>query len=112
MSTNPVSRTERGLVVTGTRITLYEILDYRVAGWTLDRMADQLSLEKGVLTETLAWMDENRDLAARESEEVNARSRENRAYWEQRNSDRLASLSAGPNELRAKLEQRFGATRV
>jgi len=33
ISQNTVVRTERGLSIAGTRITLYDVMDYITAGW-------------------------------------------------------------------------------
>jgi hypothetical protein len=39
-----VIRTERGLTIAGTRITLYDVLDYLYAGWPRKLIRDRLDL--------------------------------------------------------------------
>ncbi len=39
-----ITRTERGLVVAGTRVTLYLILDYVLDQWPSHPIADELGL--------------------------------------------------------------------
>jgi len=104
-----VKRTEKGLVVAGTRITLYQILDYLDAGWTRDLLSERLRLDPVLVDDVLTWMDDNSFLLQREYAEVVAQNQKNRAYWETRNAEVLKKLGRDRDTIRAELEKRFGA---
>ncbi len=110
MSKPAVTRTERGLVVTGTRITLYQLVDYREAGWTPKLIAVRLGLDEDRVAGVMAWMADNQVLVAREHAEIVARDEAIRTHWDETNASKLAQLGTSPDALRAKLKQRIGAT--
>src|SRR5215208_4750716 len=89
-----IDRTERGLVVEGTRITLYSIIDYIKAGWTADRIGDWLKLTDEAITAALRYIEANHDAVMAEYEEVVRYNEEIREYWEERNRDHLAMVAA------------------
>ncbi len=50
-----VVRTDRGLSVAGTRITLYSITDYVRAGWPPKLIRDRLGLSDRQLSDSQTW---------------------------------------------------------
>jgi len=106
---NPtVVRTERGLTVAGTRITLYDVMDYLTAGWPAGQICDRLKLSAEQIADVTEYIQEHRAEVEAEYQRVLQLAAENRQYWEGRNRDRLdrsevASRAPGHDEIRAKL---------
>lgn len=106
-----VVRTERGLVVAGTRITLYQLLDYLKGGWLPQDIQQLHSLAEQQMDDVLAYIEAHRDEVEAEYQQVLQYSEESRQYWEERNRERLAQIATmppkpGQEALREKLRQR------
>ena len=88
---NPtVVRTERGLVVKGSRLTLYQIMDYLRADYSRAMILEfhpWLAAEQ--LDDVLNYIATNRAEFEAEYQEVVAYSEEIRRYWEERNRERV-----------------------
>ena len=88
---NPtVVRTERGLVVKGSRLTLYQIMDYLRADYSRAMILEfhpWLAVEQ--LDDVLNYIATNRAEFEAEYQEVVAYSEEIRRYWEERNRERV-----------------------
>jgi len=92
-----VERRYNNLYVKGTRITLYDLMDYLTAeDWALDDIRDQFSFSQPQWEGILAFIDDNRALVEAEYEEVVRTAEENRRYWEERNRERIAWIRAQP----------------
>ncbi len=103
-----VVRTSRGLSIAGTRITLYSIMDYVIAGWPPRLIRDRLNLTDQQLSDALAYIAEHRTEVEAEYQQVLKDAEESRRYWEQRNQERFAKIAALPPKpehaaIRAKL---------
>jgi len=104
-----VIRTNRGLSIAGTRITLYSLLDYLHAGWPPHLIRDEFNLTDHQITEVMKYIETHGDEVETEYQAVLQQAEENRQYWEARNKERLARIAAlpakpGQEELRAKLQ--------
>jgi uncharacterized protein (DUF433 family) len=55
----PILRTERGLTISGTRITLYDMVDHLAAGWTPKLILHWLPLTEAQLDAALAYIEAN-----------------------------------------------------
>jgi uncharacterized protein (DUF433 family) len=88
-----VVRTERGLSIAGTRITLYSIMDAIRAGWPPKLIRDRFHLTDHQLTAVMEYIAAHRDDVEAEYQDVLHQAEESRRYWEERNKDRLAKLS-------------------
>ena len=55
-STPTVIRTERGLTIAGTRITLYDVMDYVTADWPPKLIRDRLNLSDQQITDVLDYI--------------------------------------------------------
>ncbi len=91
---NPtVVRTERGLTIKGTRITLYQIMDYLYANYSREMM---LSLHQGLseeeLDDALNYIKTHWKEVEAEYREVIREAAEIRRYWEERNRDRVKPI--------------------
>ena len=91
-----VVRTERGLSVVGTRITLYEIMDYLKAEWPPQLIQQWLDLSDPQIAGVMQYLAEHRAEVEAEYQLVAKQAAEARAYWEERNRERLAQVAALP----------------
>jgi uncharacterized protein (DUF433 family) len=105
-----ITRTERGLAIVGTRITVYDILDYLHADYPLHFIRDSLGLTDAQMTGALNYIHEHQDSVNAEYEEILKESEEIRHYWEHHNRDRFAEIAnqepIGYEAVRAKLQAR------
>lgn len=105
-----VIRTERGLTIAGTRITLYDLLDYLHADWPRQLIRDRLDLTEQQVTDALAYIDTHKAEVEAEHQEVCQTAQEIQQYWEEQSRERLAHIAAQPPKtgqeaLRAKLQE-------
>ena len=103
-----VVRTERGLTIAGSRLTLYDVVDYVVAGWPPVEIRDWLYLTDEQMRDVMAYIAAHRAEVEQEYRVVLQRAEEERRYWEERNRERFAQIAAMPPgtdypEARAKL---------
>jgi uncharacterized protein (DUF433 family) len=93
MTENPtVVRTERGLSIKGTRITLYQILDYIHEGWPPKLIRDWHDLTDEQIDDVMAYITEHQEEVEAEYQEVVKQAEEIRRYWEERNRDRIKPI--------------------
>jgi uncharacterized protein (DUF433 family) len=103
-----VIRTERGLTIAGTRITLYDVMDYVAASWPPKLIQDWLNLTDQQIDDVMAYLDQHRAEVEAEYRIVLQEAEEERRYWEERNRERFARIAAlppqaGQEAIRAKL---------
>jgi len=106
-----VVRTNRGLSIVGTRITLYDVMDYLKADWPPKLIQHWLNLTDAQITDVMAYLTIHRAEVEAEYQQVLQQAEEIRAYWEERNRDRLIQIAAlppkpGQEALHAKLQVR------
>src|SRR5581483_12280827 len=90
---NPtVVRNERGLSIKGTRITLYDVLDYLHDDWPPKLIGNWLNLTTEQMADVMAYISEHREEVEAEYQEVLRRAEEVRQYWEERNRERMAQF--------------------
>jgi uncharacterized protein (DUF433 family) len=89
-----IVRPERGLTIAGTRITLYDVMDYLVAGRPREFILNWLPLTEEQLDAALVYIEKNRDEVEAEYQEVLATAEEIRQYWEEKNRERLDRIAA------------------
>ena len=104
-----IVRTERGLTITGTRITLYSILDYLHDGWPPKLIQDWLDLTEEQLLGALSYIEAHQDEVESEYATVLAQAAERQRYWEEqarqrREERKTRALTPEEAELRAKFE--------
>lgn len=94
MTGNPtVVRTERGLSIKGTRLTLYQIMDYLHENYSRDlilRLHPWLSETE--LDEVFDYIETHKEEVETEYREVLKRAEEIRQYWEDRNRERMKPI--------------------
>lgn len=107
---NPtVIRTEHGLTVAGTRITLYAILDYIHAEWPPSLVQQWLDLSDQQMADVLDYLAEHRADVEQEYQQVLQQASALRRYWDARLTAHLAQrperpLSAEQASLRARFQ--------
>jgi uncharacterized protein (DUF433 family) len=87
-------RSDLGLAISGTRITLYDVLDYLHDDWPPHLIRDWLSLTDEQLRVALDYITTHRDEVEEEYRQVLASAEEIRRYWDERNHERLAAIAA------------------
>jgi uncharacterized protein (DUF433 family) len=92
-----VVRTERGLTIAGTRITLYDVMDYVTVGWPPKLIRDRLELTDRQITDVMAYVEDHRAEVEAEYRTVLRDAEEIRQYWEERNRERFAQIVARPS---------------
>lgn len=104
-----IIRTERGLAIAGTRITIYDVLDYVKAHYPPKFISSLLELTDEQINVALSYIEENRHAVEAEYNMVLKQAEENRQYWEERNRQHLAHMATispqpGKEKLWAKLQ--------
>lgn len=106
---NTVIRTGWGLTVAGTRITLYDIMDYLTQGWPPEVIGCWFNLTDKQMSDISDYINRNRPEVEDEYLLVLKQAEDNRKYWEDRNREHFAKVSAmprkpGKEDIWAKLE--------
>ena len=104
-----IIRTERGLTIAGTRISLYDVIDLLKADYPPKLIRDNFSLTDPQINTALSYIEANQIAVESEYQEVLQTREEIRQYWENRNHDRFLQIAAKPRKpehaaLWAKLE--------
>ena len=104
-----IVRTNRGLSIAGTRITLYQVMDYVKAGWPPELIQHWLDLSEKQTTDTMDYLATHRSEVEAEYEMGLQQAEESRQYWEARNRERFVTLATtipkpGQEAMRAKLQ--------
>ena len=104
-----IIRTERGLTIAGTRITLYYFMDYIHAGYPPKLIRHKFHITDEQFEATMSYIEIHRDDVEAEYQMVLRIAQENREYWEERNRElfeRIAKLPPPPGReaLWAKLQ--------
>lgn len=104
-----IIRTERGLTISGTRITLYDVMDYVTAQYPPKFIRSLFDLTEEQINAALSYIEANRPEVEVEYQLVLKQAEENRQYWEERSREHLAraakrSPEPGQEALWAKLQ--------
>ncbi|MDJ0619996.1 MAG: DUF433 domain-containing protein [Calothrix sp. MO_192.B10] len=104
-----IIRTERGLTISGTRINLYDVMDYLKAQYPPKLISEKLCLSDEQVSSALAYIESHRTEVETEYQEFLQTAEEIRQYWQEQNRERFTQIAAmppkpGQEELRAKLQ--------
>ncbi len=91
-----IIRTERGLTIAGTRITIYDIMDYVTAQYPPKFIRGLFDLTDEQINGALAYIEANRDTVEAEYQMVLKEAEELRLYYEEKNRDLIAKIAAQP----------------
>ncbi|MEM7794787.1 MAG: DUF433 domain-containing protein [Cyanobacteria bacterium P01_C01_bin.118] len=89
-----IIRTERGLTILGTRITLYDVMDYVLAEYPSKFIQGLFELTEEQIDVALAYIEANRAEVETEYEQVIQETEELRQYYAEQNRERIARIAA------------------
>jgi uncharacterized protein (DUF433 family) len=103
-----IIRTERGLTIAGTRITLYDVMDYVTAQYPPQFIRGLFNLTDEQMAAALDYIERHRAEVDAEYQVVLREAEELRLFYEAENRDRIAKIAAKPPKpetaaIRAKL---------
>ena len=106
-----VVRTERGLSIAGTRITIYQLMDYFKDNQPTSLIKELFKLSDEQVNGVLEYITQHSEQVEEEYQEVLRKAEANRAYWEERNRERFLAISKqtpspGKEALYEKLKKR------
>lgn len=90
--------TERGLTIAGTRITLYDLMDFLKAQYPPKLIRDKFNLTDEQINAALSYLEANRIQVEAEYQEVLRTREEIRQYWEERNREHFAQIATMPRK--------------
>ncbi|MCA6571659.1 MAG: DUF433 domain-containing protein [Pseudanabaena sp. M57BS1SP1A06MG] len=89
-----IIRTERGLTINGTRITLYDLMDYLHAGYPVKLIRNYFFyINEQQFNAAIAYIENNREQVESEYQQVLQESDINRHYWQEINKERFAKVA-------------------
>jgi uncharacterized protein (DUF433 family) len=91
-----IIRTERGLTISGTRITLYDVMDYVTAQYPSKFIQGLFDLTEDQINIALAYIEAHRAEVEAEYQQVLKEAEELRQYYEEQNRERVARSAAQP----------------
>lgn len=91
-----IIRTERGLTITGTRITLYDVMDYLMAQYPSKFIQGLFDLTEEQINTALTYIEANRSTVEAEYHQVLKEAEELRMYYEEQNRERVAQIATLP----------------
>ena len=105
-----IVRTERGPTISGTRLTLYDVMDFLKAEYSPKLIRNRFNLTDAQINAAMSYIEANRDRLETEYQQVLQTRDEIRSYWEERNRERLDRIAMMPHKpgqeaLWAKLEE-------
>ncbi|MDB9527163.1 DUF433 domain-containing protein [Oscillatoria sp. CS-180] len=91
-----IIRTSRGLTIMGTRITLYDVMDYVTAQYPPKFIQGLFDLNKEQIDVALSYIETHRAEVDAEYQQVLQETEELRQYYEKQNRERAARISTLP----------------
>ncbi len=93
-----IIRTERGLTISGTRITLYDVIDLLKAEYPPKLICDKFNLTEQQTNAALSYIEANHSEIETEYQEVLKTREEIRQYWEEGNREHFKRISQIPHK--------------
>jgi uncharacterized protein (DUF433 family) len=91
-----IIRTERGLTIAGTRITLYDVMDYVIGQYPPKFIQGLFELTEEQINAALAYIESNRSEIETEYQQVIREAEALRQYYEEQNRERMAEIAKQP----------------
>lgn len=91
-----IIRTERELTISGTRITLYDVMYYLKAEHPPKYIRDAFNLTDEQINAALSYIETHQEAVEAEYREIMRLAAETRQYWEERNREHFACIAAKP----------------
>ena len=89
-------RTERGLAIAGTRITIYQLWEYLKDDLPTSMIKDLFRLSDEQMNGVLEYISQHPEQVEAEYQEVLRHAEARQAYWETRNRERLLAIAQQP----------------
>ena len=89
-----IIRTERGLTIAGTRITLYDIMDHVLAGYPSRFIQGLFELTEDQIDVALAYIEANHAEVEAEYRQVVREAEDLQQYYKEQNKERLAQIAS------------------
>lgn len=92
-----IDRNETGLFISGTRISLYDVMDFAIAKYPAKFIANMLNLSQEQVQVALEYIDTHRTEVESEYQSILTEASELQAYWQEQNrelNERVAILPA------------------
>lgn len=105
-----IIRTERGLTIKGTRISLYDVMDLLKSQYPPKLIGDKFNLTSEQISSALSYIKANSKEIEAEYQLVLQTREEIKSYWEERNREHFVKIATRPRDhakesLWAKLEE-------
>jgi uncharacterized protein (DUF433 family) len=91
----PITRTDRGLTITGTRITLYDVMDYW-PDYPVRFIQGLFDLTAAQVNGAIAYIEANQAAVTAEYQQVLQSAAALQQYYEEKNRDLIAQIAAKP----------------
>ncbi|MFM7717291.1 MAG: DUF433 domain-containing protein [Microcystis sp.] len=91
-----IIRTERGLTISGTRITLYDVMDYVTAQYPPKFIQGLFDLTEKQINTAMTYIEVHRAEVEAEYQQVLKEAEKLRQYYEEQNRERVARSAAQP----------------
>lgn len=91
-----IIRTERGLTIAGTRVTLYDIMDYVKDHYPSQFIRSLFDLSEKQISAALTYIEANKTEVEAEYQKVLKETEELRLYYEEQNRERVARIATLP----------------
>ncbi|HHP7243328.1 MAG TPA: DUF433 domain-containing protein [Elainellaceae cyanobacterium] len=91
-----IIRTARGLTIAGTRITLYDVMDYVTEQYPPKFIRGLFDLTEEQINAALSYIESNRAEVEAEYHQVLTEAEELRQYYEEQNRELVARIAAQP----------------
>ncbi|MCP4109728.1 MAG: DUF433 domain-containing protein [Desulfobacteraceae bacterium] len=95
---NTVVRNDYGLSIAGTRITLYDVMDYVTENWPRELIQYWLNLTDEQMADVMDYIENNHSEVEAEYKIVLQQAEEIQLYWEDRNREHFAKIAAMPRK--------------
>jgi uncharacterized protein (DUF433 family) len=92
-----IERNETGLFIAGTRISLYDVMDFAIAKYPAKFIANMLNLSQEQVQAALEYIDTHRTEVESEYQSILTEASELQAYWQEQNrelNEQVAKLPA------------------
>lgn len=93
-----IIRTSRGLTISGTRLTLYDVIDFLKAEYSPKLIRNKFNLTDDRINAAMSYIEANRDRLETEYQQVLQTRAEIRSYWENRNRERFDRIAMMPHK--------------
>jgi uncharacterized protein (DUF433 family) len=93
-----IIRTERGLTISGTRLTLYDVMDFLKAEYSPKLIRNRFNLTEDQINAAMSYIEANRAQIETEYQQVLQTREEIRSSWENRNRERFDRIAMMPHK--------------